>query len=91
MNILDLGYALTALVTAPWWMRKSRGGWAERFARVVPEPPPRRPGRPRLLVHGVSVGEINALRDLVPRLMREADVVVAAGTDTGLARAQDLY
>jgi len=91
LNLLDIGYALGAGLTAPWWMRKARSGWAERFARVVPEMPPKREGRRRILVHAVSVGEVNALRELVPLLAREAEVVVTASTDTGLARARALF
>jgi 3-deoxy-D-manno-octulosonic-acid transferase len=39
----------------------------------------------------VSVGEVNALRQLVPLLAREARVIVSASTDTGIARARELY
>ena len=35
---LDLVYVVVALVTAPWWLRKSRGGWRERFGRIEPLP-----------------------------------------------------
>ena len=91
MNILDLVYVLAAVVTAPWWMRRRRSGWAERFARVLPELGPKQPGRPRVMLHAVSVGETNALRELVPLLCREAEVVVTASTDTGLARARELF
>jgi 3-deoxy-D-manno-octulosonic-acid transferase len=91
VNIFDIGYVLAAAVTAPWWMRKSRSGWAERFARVVPDISPRVPGRSRVMLHAVSVGEVNALRELVPMLAVEAEVVVTASTDTGLARARDLF
>ncbi|MBK7404444.1 MAG: hypothetical protein IPJ41_07345 [Phycisphaerales bacterium] len=72
-------------------MRKARSGWAERFARVVPALPPKQPGRPRVLVHAVSVGEVNALRELVPMLAPEAEVVVSASTDTGLARGREVF
>jgi 3-deoxy-D-manno-octulosonic-acid transferase len=48
-------------------------------------------GRSRLLIHAVSVGEVSALRQLVPRLRREMDVVVAATTDTGIKRARELF
>ena len=91
MNVLDIAYSLAALVTAPWWMRKTRSGWAERFARVVPALPPKQAGVPRIMVHAVSVGEVNALRELVPLLAGEADVVVTASTDTGIARARELF
>jgi 3-deoxy-D-manno-octulosonic-acid transferase len=39
----------------------------------------------------VSVGEVSALRSLVPMLCAEADVVVSTTTDTGMARARELY
>lgn len=62
MNALDLVYGCAALATAPWWMRKAHSGWGERFARVLPHLAPKTPGRPRVLLHAVSVGETNALR-----------------------------
>lgn len=91
MNRLDVLYGAAALVTAPWWAGKARSGWGERFARVLPEVPARRADRPRVMLHAVSVGEVNALRGLVPRLCREAEVVVTASTDTGMARARELF
>jgi len=48
-------------------------------------------GKPRLLLHAVSVGEVSALRSLVPLLASEAEVVVSTTTDTGLARARALF
>jgi len=44
-----------------------------------------------VLVHAVSVGEVNAIREFVPLLGERAEVVVAASTDTGLARARELF
>lgn len=102
MNILDVVYVGVACVTAPWWFRKARGGWSERFAFTTPSIPEKATNtasgvgqsqhRPRVLVHAVSVGEVAALRSLVPCLLAEgAEVVVASTTDTGLKRAQELY
>ncbi len=46
----------------------------------------------RVLLHAVSVGEINAIRNLVRELLdQKYDVVISVTTDTGLARAKDLY
>ena len=53
----------------------------------------RAPG-PRILVHGVSVGETNALVPLVEALADSAavpDVVVSASTTTGFERARHLH
>ncbi len=89
---LDALYALTAVATAPWWMRKARGGWSERFGGI--ESLGARAGgrdRPRLLIHAVSVGEVNLIRPLVELLREEVEIVVSATTDTGMARARGLY
>lgn len=89
MNALDLLYAPLALVTAPWWARKKRSGWGERFGGIAPLPAPGE--RPRVLLHAVSVGEVGAIRTLVELLSRDCEVVVSAATDTGLGRARELY
>ncbi|MCB9839143.1 MAG: hypothetical protein H6813_07385 [Phycisphaeraceae bacterium] len=87
--LLDLAYAVAAVLGAPWWLRKKRRGWRERLGRIDCQPPT--PGRPRILLHAVSVGEVNCLRALVPMLLRDFDVVVSVTTDTGIARAHELY
>jgi 3-deoxy-D-manno-octulosonic-acid transferase len=43
--------------------------------------------RGRILVHAVSMGEVNAARLLVERLCQHCEVVLSATTDTGFARA----
>lgn len=86
--LLDVVYLIVAVVTAPWWMRKTRGGWKERFGRIEPLPEAR---RPRIMLHAVSVGEVNLVRRLVDELSTDAEVVVSVSTDTGLARAETLY
>lgn len=92
MNLLDVVYLGVAGVTSPWWLRKARGGWGQRFAIDPPTLGPKTPGRPRVMLHAVSVGEAAALRKLVPMLVDAgAEVVVSCTTDTGLARAQTLY
>ena len=56
--------------------------------------PRRRAPGPRLLVHGVSVGETNALVPLVEALAGASaapDVVVSASTATGFERARQLH
>lgn len=88
MTLLDFLYVPLALVTAPWWAGKKRAGWGERFGKIPPLPAPK---RPRVLLHAVSVGEVSALRALVPELAKHCEVVVSATTDTGLARARALY
>lgn len=90
MNALDLLYIPLAIVTAPMWAGKKRHGWGERFGKIE-SLPTRTAGVKRVLLHAVSVGEVSALRALVPMLARECEVVVSATTDTGLARGRELF
>lgn len=89
MNLLDVIYGLVVAGTAPWWARKKRQGWRERFGHV--EPLSVSQERPRVLVHAVSVGEVSALRPLVPMLRDKYDVAISVSTDTGIARARELF
>lgn len=92
MNPVDASYLVAAAAASPSLARKARAGWAERLGIVIePKPKPRGSGRPRVLLHAVSVGEVNALRTLVPLLAGRAEVVVCSTTDTGLARARELF
>ena len=55
---------------------------------------PRRASGPRVLVHGVSVGETNALAPLVEALSaspQAPDVVVSVSTETGFTRARSIH
>lgn len=92
MNLLDLAYIVGGLAAAPVWMRKKRSGWGERFGRIDHMLTRPDAGRPRIVLHAVSVGESAALRGLVPLLIEGgAEVIVSVTTDTGLARARSLY
>lgn len=85
MNGFDLAY----LAASPLLLGKKREGWRERLGHVESIPAK---GKPRIMLHAVSVGEVNALRHLVPLLVQEPiELVVTASTDTGLARARELF
>ncbi len=97
-GLYDLAWILFALLGSPWLLWKSlrqRG-----FARMVQERLGRglacvpRATRPRILVHGVSVGEVKAARSLVTlfeELHPEFEVVLSSTTNTGLEVARKLY
>lgn len=93
--LLDLLYLAAAVATAPVWLTrmiatgKIRTDWAGRLGRVRPPLAPKRTRR--LLIHAVSVGEINAIRQLVDRMGDAVEIVIATTTDTGFARAQALW
>ena len=93
MNALDLLYITGGAIASPWLLRKQRAGWKERFGKIEALPAKR---SPRLMIHAVSVGEVNAIRHLLPLLVGPAsgsavEVVITVGTDTGLARAKELF
>lgn len=101
--------ALHAFYGAVWWVAIGVGSvwWVSRscydasFRQMVrgrlgfrlPLPPA--PGeRQRVLIHGVSVGEVKAAQDLVARLEQERpdlEVVISTVTDTGFKIASELY
>jgi 3-deoxy-D-manno-octulosonic-acid transferase len=102
----DIAYAIGAAVTSPVWgwsllrTGKWRTDWGGRLGKVrgdVVRPraePGAKGGRRRLLIHAVSVGEVNLLRPLVAILEeqhRDVDLVIAATTNTGFARATALF
>ncbi len=82
-----------------WWVGRSlydpafRRMCRERLGFGLPAPPG--PGeRQRILIHGVSVGEVKAAQALVASLERECphlEVVFSTVTDTGMAVATELY
>ena len=95
---LDIAYALGLALAAPYWLSlqkpraKVLSALRERLARDLPAPSPVRP--PTLLIHAVSLGEINATRTLVTEILSRhpaCRVVVSATTATGFARASELY
>ncbi|MEM6458872.1 MAG: glycosyltransferase N-terminal domain-containing protein [Planctomycetota bacterium] len=97
----DIAYGLGAAAAAPVWATsllrtgKWRTDWPGRFGRVKSPPAggeaPAR--RNTLLIHGVSVGEVNLVRGLVAELENDPDLdlVISSTTNTGTARAQALY
>lgn len=93
MNALDFLYLPLAVLSAPFWARKKRGGWSQRFGKIEPMLSQQWGSHPKpvVLLHAVSVGEVNALRALVPLLSDHATVVISTTTDTGLARAQSIF
>ena len=96
-KFLDLAYLLAASATSPIWLSsmvrtgKIHTDWHARFGEGVDLP---ESTRPRILIHAVSVGEVNAMRLLVKALAEDPsnpEVVIAATTDTGIRRAMELF
>jgi 3-deoxy-D-manno-octulosonic-acid transferase len=98
--VYDLAWIGAALLGFPWLLWKSRR--TEGFGAMVRERlgeglgalPAAERGRPRVLVHGVSVGEVKGALPIV-RALEEAfegiEVVISSTTDTGMAIARELF
>jgi len=92
---LDIAYGAGLAVTAPLWATrlaltgKWRTDWPGRFGRVGADIPPG-----GLLIHAVSVGEVNAVRGLVEMLTQrhpDRPITISSTTNTGFARATQLF
>ena len=95
MILYDIAYCLAALLGAPVWLWKPKARRKVYYA-LAGDIPRRSGNEVGIMIHAVSVGEINATRELIRRLRaeRSADPVhfiVTTTTDTGLARGQSLY
>jgi 3-deoxy-D-manno-octulosonic-acid transferase len=100
----DMIYGAVGLLTSPVWgyrllrTGKWRTDWRGRLGHVQVDeaaPGPGSDGRRVVMIHAVSVGEVNAVRLLVEQLEREAGesvrIVISTTTDTGTARAKALF
>lgn len=93
--LVDVAYILAAVLTLPAWLPRMlrtgrhRTDWRGRFGMTAKLPAPH--GR-RVLIHAVSVGEVNAVRHLVELLRSQGiEPVISVTTDTGFARAISLW
>ena len=97
INLYDIVWGTGVAIGAPYWLIKPStrakvlGAFRQRMGRDIP----RREGDAScILIHAVSLGEMNATRALVERLreMRPGvQFVISATTDTGYARGRELY
>jgi 3-deoxy-D-manno-octulosonic-acid transferase len=98
LNAYDIAYGLGVGLSAPFWLalpasrRKVLKAFRERMGHV--EPADETPSAPGVMIHAVSLGEMNATRALVAKL-REARpglrFILSTTTDTGYARGRELY
>jgi 3-deoxy-D-manno-octulosonic-acid transferase len=101
---LDVAYLMGAVLTSPVWgvsllrTGKWRTDWRGRFGHVTDAAG--REGeaasglKKTLLIHAVSVGEVNLIRNLVGHLAAthpDLRIVISTTTNTGYARAMQLY
>jgi 3-deoxy-D-manno-octulosonic-acid transferase len=96
MNLYDIAYGLGVAVAAPYWAvkptarRKVLTAFSQRMGHVSP----RDGAGPAVLIHAVSLGEINATAALVKLLKQsrpDLHVIVSTTTQTGYDRGRQLY
>lgn len=96
-NCYDLAYAIGLSAAAPVWLvrptarRKVLGALRQRMARGLP---PCTDPSPSVLIHAVSVGEVNAVPALIAALRRRRNDLrfyVTTTTQTGGERARQLF
>ena len=94
--LINLVYITILVLTSPiWLMRMIRTGkiktdWQGRFGRTGQLGPK---DSKRLLIHTVSVGEVNAIEQLTQKLTsneQALQIIISTTTDTGFARAKTL-
>ena len=95
--VYDVAWLVGLAICSPWIVWRSatdrtfRRMVLRRLGADLPHPPAH--GVRRVLVHGVSVGEVKAAQSLVASLEREPgfEVVISTTTDTGAEVAGRLY
>ena len=92
-NLYDLAYGAAVAVAAPYWLikpsvrRKTLTALRQRDARDAPDWSTA--DRPALLIHAVSVGEVNSTPALVAELRRRRPglrFLITTTTETGFER-----
>ncbi len=96
---LDILYILFALLLSPLLIYtliktgKWRTDWSCKFGKCIVTDKPQ--GKKRLLIHAVSVGEVNATTAMIHQLLEQnqasLQIVLSVTTNTGYDRAKQLY
>ena len=96
INQYDIAYGIGVGAAAPYWLlvpsarRKVLAAYHNRMGNI----PSRDLSKPAVMIHAVSLGEINSTRALIDslRIARpDLHFVVSATTETGFARGRELY
>jgi 3-deoxy-D-manno-octulosonic-acid transferase len=96
INHYDIAYGLGVGLSSPFWLARpsARRKVLRAFSQRMGHVPARDVSKPGILIHAVSLGEINATRSLI-NLLRSSrsgiEFIVSVTTETGYARGQELY
>jgi 3-deoxy-D-manno-octulosonic-acid transferase len=96
INFYDIVYGAIVAIGSPYWLIKpsARAKVLRALRGRMGNVPRRDPGRPAVMIHAVSLGEMNATRALVAMLQQarpDLHIIISTTTDTGFARGQQLY
>lgn len=96
INVYDILYGMGLAVASPVWLLKSaaRKKVLEALTQRKGEVAPRQGDGPAVMIHAVSVGEMNATRAMVDQLRQKRPGIhflITTTTLTGLERARALY
>jgi len=93
--ILDFAYSIIFVLLLPkllfrrFTQNRYKDGWSQRFGKVT-----KNSEKKTIWIHAVSVGEVNATKTIIESLKKtfgELEIVLSTTTDTGYARAKNLY
>lgn len=95
-NMYDILYGAGVTISSPVWLLrgKARRKVFSAFRQRMGHTDPRPGNEPLVLIHAVSLGEINATKKLVDELSRrrsDLHFVITSTTDTGFSRGMELY
>jgi len=100
MSFYDIAYATGLMLAAPYWLiipkarRKVLGALRQRMGKSAADSRPDGVPFPSIMIHAVSVGELNATPALISALARtrpELHFVISTTTNTGTDRARELF
>lgn len=96
INTYDIAYASALGVSAPYWLMKpsARRKVFQALSQRMGKVEPRNLLHPAIMIHAVSVGEINATRALVDALRKARPglhFIISTTTETGSERSKELY
>ncbi|MGD0462277.1 MAG: glycosyltransferase N-terminal domain-containing protein [Tepidisphaeraceae bacterium] len=96
INHFDIAYGLGVGLSSPFWLAKpsSRRKVLTAFSQRMGYVPGRDLSKPAIMIHAVSLGEINATPSLINVLRAGRpgiDFIVSVTTETGFARGRELY
>ncbi len=96
INFYDIAYGFGVGISAPVWIirSKTRQKVLDAFSQRMGNVSPRAGEKPAIMIHAVSVGELNAARTLIEQCRArypDHQLIVSTTTQTGYQRSQELY